>query len=86
MHTDLHAAAINDVFQVVILVIDFIDNVAACPRVFNLANIHIFAIFNISHSHFGSVQTGVCAFAWSVKEQEWLIVEFFSLILKINLQ
>jgi len=86
MHTDLHAATVDDVLQVVVLVVDLVDDIAACPWVNDLTNILILAIFNVSDSHFGSVEAVEGALARSVNEQEWFIVKFFSIILKVDLE
>jgi hypothetical protein len=85
VHTDLHAAAFNDVLQVVVLVVDLIDDVAACPRVLDLSDVLVLAIFDIRDEHFGSVQAGISALAWSVNEQEWFVVEFFIVVLEVDL-
>jgi len=67
MHTDLEAATINDVFQVVVLVIDFVDDVEAGPWVSDLTNVLVLAILNISNGHFRSVAAVESALAWSVE-------------------
>jgi hypothetical protein len=85
VHTDLEAATITNELQVVILVIDFIDNIETSPWVLDLSDVLIFTIFNIGDSHFRSVEAVASALAWSVNEQEWFIVEFFIIILEVDL-
>jgi hypothetical protein len=85
VETNLEAASIDDVLQVVILVIDLIDDVEAGPWVSDLTNILTLAIFNISHGHFGSVEAVASALAWSVEQQERFVVEFLTVVFEVDL-
>jgi len=85
MHTDLETTGFNDIFQGVVLVIKFIDNVEASPDILDLSNVLILAIFDVVNHHFRSVEAVESALAWSVNIQEWFVVEFFSVVFKIDL-
>jgi hypothetical protein len=86
VHTDLEAASINDVFQVVVLVIDFVDDVEAGPWVSDLANVLTLSIFNPSNGHFGSVEAVASALARSVEQQERFVVEFLTVVFEVDLE
>jgi hypothetical protein len=85
MHTDLETTGFNDIFQVVVLVIKFIDNVEASPDILDLSNVLILAIFDVVNHHFRSVEAVESTLAWSVNIQEWFVVKLFSVIFKIDL-
>jgi len=85
VETDLEAAGLNDVLQVVVLVKDLVDDVEAGPWVSDLTNVLVLSILNPSDGHFGSVEAVASAFAWSVEQQEGLVVEFFTLVFEVDL-
>jgi len=86
VHTDLAAASFNVVSQVVVFVIDFVDDVAACPRVSDLSDVFVLSVFNVGNGDFGSVTAVAGAFAWSVDEEERFVIEFLIIIVEVDLQ
>jgi len=67
VETELEATGFDLVLQVVILVVDFVDNVAASPWVSDLADVLVLSVFNKGDGHFGSVAAHVGALARSVE-------------------
>jgi hypothetical protein len=62
-----------------------VDDVETSPWVLDLSDEFALAIFNEGNSHFRSVEAVVSALAWSVEQQEWFVVEFFTVITKVDL-
>jgi len=86
VHTDLAAATVDLVLNVLVLVADIQNNVTASEGVSNLAEILTLTIFNQSNRDFGSVTTVEGTGAWSVDQEERFGIEFFIIIFKSNLE
>jgi len=86
VHTDLAAATFDVVSKVVVFVIDFVDDVAACPGVSDLSEVFFLSVFNVGNGDFGSVAAVAGAFAWSVNEEERFVIEFFIIVVEVDLQ
>jgi len=86
VHTDLAAATFDVVSQVVVFIIDFVDDIAACPRVSDLSDVFVLSVFNVGNGDFGSVTAVAGTFAWSVNEEERFVIEFLIIIVEVDLQ
>jgi hypothetical protein len=86
VHTDLHAASVNVVLNVVILIVDVQNQIAAVEGISNLSKILALAILNPSNRDFGSVTAIEGTGAWSVNQEERTIIEFLIIIFEIDLE
>jgi hypothetical protein len=86
VETELEATGFDLVLQVVILVVDFVDDVAACPWVSDLSDVLTLAVFNIGDGQFRSVTAEESALAWSVEHQERFVIEGFTVVFEVNLE
>jgi hypothetical protein len=86
VHTALAAASVNLVFNVVVLVVDVQNNVAACEGVSNLSEVFVLAIFDVGNGDFGSITAVEGTGAGSVNQEERLVVEFLAVVFETDLE
>jgi len=84
METELAAAGFNLVLKDVLIVENIKYDIAASPWVNDLSDIDILSILNTVNSDFRSVEAKERTFARSVDQEEWFIIKFFRIIMKLD--